>query len=56
MLSGDIVSVNLRRDGFEIIKEGQMFLRGSFCCPEDEESGDDGSEGEVGVWRGHGCV
>ena len=59
VLSDDTVGVNLRRDGFEITKEGQRFLRGSFCCLEDEESGNDGNEGEVGIsrkGRGHGCV
>ena len=56
--ASDTVSVNLRREVPEIIKK-ERFLRGSFCCLEDEKNRDDSNEGEVGVLRegrGHGCL
>ena len=58
LLTGDAIRANSGREFSEIFKE-ERFLRGSFCCFEDEKSRDDSDEGEVGIsrkGRGHGCV
>ena len=57
LLAGDAIRANSGREVPEIFEE--RFLRGSFCCLEEEKSRDDSDEGEVGILsngRGHGCV